>query len=498
MYHLASIAFSLTYVTCQTSSVVKSFEVLAKISNDPAKGEETYTLLTAKSELNEDAAPSNVNLPSNRQNPMNDDNANFALGILEPSRRKLLSRDRSVFASLIDLHSKHQKLLMDISKVIELMCTLQPPEFVFVSFAYELDNFIVARMKRREKLLESPETDTKTVKQELASFAKDLAFVSNVAQQLGIVFFASPETEHLRQVLKDSIGFKGDTVRDERRARLFHILLYAFSHNIVAALEFCLWGGAFLTASTFLQMVDPLDVSLMFYLELDQLIDLIERPLFRHLHLRMLECEDDPYQEGSGAMLFRTLKSIMMLLPQSTSYMILKERLTSMARYRQSAVALSGLSKPIEPNSETHVFVKRILNVRQLHCDAKWRNIRAESLEEPCRFVDNDQKLLAAQQRREWLGYADEDEELASREKIKQKMLGETPKKAEMVGVYENLSEMETSKQTRFNNDNMEDCEQCLTSPTTQGLIKRFERMSGSGEEDRSDPQWRDYWASRQ
>ena len=111
MYHLASIAFSLTYVTCQTSSVVKSFEVLAKISNDPAKGEETYTLLTAKSELNEDAAPSNVNLPSNRQNPMNDDNANFALGILEPSRRKLLSRDRSVFASLIDLHSKHQKLL---------------------------------------------------------------------------------------------------------------------------------------------------------------------------------------------------------------------------------------------------------------------------------------------------------------------------------------------------------------------------------------------------
>ena len=142
--------------------------------------------------------------------------------------------------------------------------------------------------------------------------------------------------------------------------------------------------------------------------------------------------------------------------------------------------------------------MKRILNVRQLHCDAKWRNIRAESLEEPCRFVDNDQKLLAAQQRREWLGYADEDEELASREKIKQKMLGETPKKAEMVGVYENLSEMETSKQTRFNNDNMEDCEQCLTSPTTQGLIKRFERMSGSGEEDRSDPQWRDYWASRQ
>lgn len=326
--------------------------------------------------------------------------------------------------------------------------------------------------------------------------------MSNFAQQLGIVFFAAPETEVLRDVLKDSIGFKDDTIRDERRARLFHILLHTFSHNIVATLAFCLWGGAFLTASTFLQKIDPLDVSLMFYLEIDQLIDLIERPLFRHLHLRMLECEDDPHQEGSGAMLFRTLKSIMMLLPQSTSYMILKERLTSMARYRQSAVAIGGLSKHINPCSETDVFVKRIINVRRLHCDAKWRNIRAESLEEPCRFVGKDQKLTAAQQRREWLGYADEEEELASREKIKQKLLGETPKKAEMVGVYENLEDMESAQVAQYEHNNEEECETCLASPTTKGLIRRFERMSSGGDEEKegseANPQWREYWASRQ
>lgn len=155
---------------------------------------------------------------------------------------------------------------------------------MFVSFAYELDNFIVSRMKHREKVLESPEADAHTIKQELASFATDLAFVSNFAQQLMIVFFAAPETEQLRGVLKDSIGFKGATIRDERRARLFHILLHTFSHNIVASLAFCLWGGAFLTASNFLQKIDPLDISLMFYLEIDQLIDLIERPLVSQQH----------------------------------------------------------------------------------------------------------------------------------------------------------------------------------------------------------------------
>mmetsp|Transcript_23671 Transcript_23671/g.45052 ORF Transcript_23671/g.45052 Transcript_23671/m.45052 type:complete len:237 (-) Transcript_23671:405-1115(-) len=236
----------------------------------------------------------------------------------------------------------------------------------------------------------------------------------------------------------------------------------------------------------------------MFYLEIDQLIDLIERPLFRHLHLRMLECEDDPNQERSGAMLFRTLKSIMMILPQSTSYMILKERLTSMARYRQSAVALTGLSKLIDCGSETDVFVKRIVNVRKLHCDAKWRNIRAESLEEPSRLVDEDQRLTAAQQRREWLGYADESEELAMKEKMKQNMLGNTPKKAELVGVYENLNDMAASPQTIL--DENEECKQCLDSPTTKGLIQQFEQVGAGdeGKEDQSNPQWREYWASRQ
>lgn len=370
---------------------------------------------------------------------------------------------------------------------------LQPAEFVFVSFAFELDSFIVSRMKHREEILESPQVDTQSVKNELASFAKDLAFVSNFAQQLGIVLFSAPETEQLREVLKFCIGFKVDTVRSKRRARLFRILLHTFSHNIVATLALCLWGGAFVTASTFLQGIDPLDISLMFFLEIDQLVDLIERPLFRHLHLHMLECEDDPYQEGSGAMLFRTLKSIMMILPQSTSYTILKERLTSMARYRQSAVALRGLSKKIDPGSNTDVFLSRIVSVRRLHCDAKWRIIRAESLEEPCRIVGKDQKLTASQQRREWLGYADEEEELATKDKLKKNLTGDAQPRAEMIGEYEKLSELVAAEQSR-RKDDTDECDQCVSPSSTKGLIKRFEQMGDADEK----TQWRKYWANRE
>lgn len=110
--------------------VVKSFEVLGKIT----QVEMTDVTVEPVAKIPEPCAIS----------PMDEDSVKFALGILDVSQRKLLSRDRSVFASLIDLHSKHSKLMGDVSKVIELMCTLQAPEFVFMSFAIELDNFVVS------------------------------------------------------------------------------------------------------------------------------------------------------------------------------------------------------------------------------------------------------------------------------------------------------------------------------------------------------------------
>ena len=183
-------------------------------------------------------------------------------------------------------------------------------------------------------------------------------------------------------------------------------------------------------------------------------------------------------------MLFRTLKSILMVLPQSTSYMIMKERLSSTARFRQSAVALRGLSKHVEKGSKTDIFVKRLVKTRKLHCDAKWRNIRAESLEDPSRFISEEQKLKAAQQRREWLGYADEEDEIATKEKMKKEMLGEGPGKAEMVGVYEGLEEVQSqSLQMGRKEEDGNNCDTCIDA--------------GAGDEDKKG-QWREYWASHQ
>lgn len=200
--------------------------------------------------------------------PMTDSNALFALEMLDPARRKFMSRDREVFSALIRLHSYNEKLLSDLSRVIQFMCTLQPPEFVFVSFALELDRHVASKIQN-QSTIKARNSDDKNKVGEDQSLSTDLEFVSSFVKQMNYVLLNTPEASELRDVLRDCIGSKGQGENDHRRARLFHIILHSFSHNVPATIALCLWGGAFRTASTVLYQLDPLDANLVFYLELD-------------------------------------------------------------------------------------------------------------------------------------------------------------------------------------------------------------------------------------
>jgi hypothetical protein len=258
--------------------------------------------------------------------------------------------------------------------------------------------------------------------------SQDYQFVSAFIQQMSLVLLNSKETSELRNVLKDCIGYGREfEERDHRRSRLFHILLHSFSHNLAAATSLCLWGGACRTASLFLKQIDPLDISLVFLLELDKLVEMIERPLFRHLHVRMLETDKDPLAEGSGTMLFQVLKSLLMLIPQSACYNVLRDRLVSTSRYRQSVIANNSHDDEQNLSKETGIFVSRVLDVRRMHCRTVWETIRAESLE----AIPTHGKTLEANSddmpnqeegadRREWLGYASVEEETKAKAKYKQ------------------------------------------------------------------------------
>ena len=139
-------------------------------------------------------------------------------------------------------------------------------------------------------------------------------------------------------------------------------------------------------ASLSLHQIEAMDINLLFFLEVDQLIELLERPLLRHVYLRMLESDAESNDEGSGAMLLHALKSLLMLLPQSTSFNVLKDRLLSVSKYRQNSMGCGKRQNIRVKGTLTEEFVLRLKEVRHMHNTAKWDAIRSESLEEEMKF----------------------------------------------------------------------------------------------------------------
>jgi hypothetical protein len=121
----------------------------------------------------------------------------------------------------------------------------------------------------------------------------------------------------------------------------------------------------------------------------------------------MLESDSISLDEGSGAMLFQLFKALLMTVPQSTSYCVLRDRLASVARFRQSATK-PPRKKPIA--HETKSFVARVTATRKWHCECAWKSIRQESLEEMARKEKVLDRAVAEQVveagRRNWLGFS--------------------------------------------------------------------------------------------
>lgn len=252
--------------------VYKSLEVLARITV-PVSGEEPPRQRSTKAMLGRGGPAGTASGggadSEDMEFPMNDSSVEYAMKTLDQSRLQLKSRDREVFSALIQLHADNRELLADLSNVVTYMCKLQPPEFVMVSFAVELHRFTKQKIQSRpDNQIEEPQP-------------RVLRFVSSCIQHLNHVMFNSTEARELRDTLKDCIASQGESEEHRQRSRLFHILLHSFSHNIAATLSLCLWAGAYRTAFLLLSRIDPLDINLIFLLEIDRLVEMIERPLFR-------------------------------------------------------------------------------------------------------------------------------------------------------------------------------------------------------------------------
>ena len=222
---------------------------------------------------------------------------------------------------------------------------------------------------------------------------------------------------------------------------------------------------------------------------------------FSHLHIRMLEADRVPNSEGSGTMLFQLLKSLLMILPQSTCYNILKDRLNSISRFRQSTLSVSGagplysvrLPDRGESDSSNRVeqVISRVEQVRSLHCTATWQTIRADSLEIAQREKEGETKTEEGADRRAWLGYATKAEEDEARRKYREAKKGNVPPLSieEIKPGYQDLGVALQDEKEEEKGEEKEEPEEMNPTPSTKTALVSEEDEEAGAEG------WKTFWS---
>ncbi|KAJ1570089.1 hypothetical protein HK096_002277 [Nowakowskiella sp. JEL0078] len=144
----------------------------------------------------------------------------------------------------------------------------------------------------------------------------DLDFVSTMVQNLNIILITAPELLELRRRLRNLDSRDG--------TYLFTTLYKSWCHNPVAAFSLCLLAQAYEHAANLLQIFAELEMSVNFLIQIDKLVQLLESPVFTYLRLQLLEPDKYPH-------LFKCLYGILMLLPQSSAFVTLRNRLNSVS-----------------------------------------------------------------------------------------------------------------------------------------------------------------------
>ncbi|KAK9237438.1 vacuolar protein 14 C-terminal Fig4p binding-domain-containing protein [Lipomyces kononenkoae] len=144
----------------------------------------------------------------------------------------------------------------------------------------------------------------------------DVEFASIMIQNLNNNLITAPELQGLRRRLRNL---------DTKDGTNFFISLFkSWCHNAVATFSLCLLAQAYEQAFHLLQIFADLEITVTLLIQVDKLIQLLESPVFTYLRLQLLEPEKYPF-------LYRCLYGLLMLLPQSSAFATLRNRLNSVS-----------------------------------------------------------------------------------------------------------------------------------------------------------------------
>ncbi|OQE24593.1 hypothetical protein PENSTE_c007G06672 [Penicillium steckii] len=145
---------------------------------------------------------------------------------------------------------------------------------------------------------------------------EDIEFASIMVQNLNNNLITAPELSDMRKRLRNL---------DSREGQMFFVALFrSWCHNAVSTFSLCLLAQAYEQAYNLLQIFAELEMTVNMLIQIDKLVQLLESPVFTYLRLQLLEPEKYPY-------LYKCLYGVLMLLPQSSAFAALKNRLNSVS-----------------------------------------------------------------------------------------------------------------------------------------------------------------------
>lgn len=129
---------------------------------------------------------------------------------------------------------------------------------------------------------------------------------------------------------------------------IFATLLCTWCHNPISTVALCLLGEGYELAQAVVASLVEAQVSVGLLMQLDKLVQLIESPVFVQLRVHLVHPERRDHQ-----CLLRCLYALLMLLPQSTAFGLLRDRLQSTTSLHIAVGGGSGGSwKPLLPSPE--------------------------------------------------------------------------------------------------------------------------------------------------
>ncbi|XP_014085882.1 protein VAC14 homolog isoform X1 [Bactrocera oleae] len=242
----------------------------------------------------------------------------------EDSRDFNKAHYRKFLLSLLNLFSEEKKFLENrASLIIRQLCVLLNAEYIYRTFSEIIDEEIIK-------------------------------FASTMVRLLNMILLTSPELFELRNSLRD--------ITNEHSANLFKCLYKSWAHCPVSTLSLCLLTQSYQHVSQLVVLFGDVEITLDILNELDKLVQLIESPIFAPLRLTLVSksnnCADAQH-------LAHALFGILMLLPQTDAFHLLKNRLQCVPNYWGQTPINENKSLQYQSNIDFEILLEHFKKVQK-------------------------------------------------------------------------------------------------------------------------------------